>query len=66
MGLQAKPEDGLALRDAMGLFQGALTFLLEPLAVNSVKFTLREEFSSLNPVFAAFTAALKERAEQKT
>ncbi|KAB2904787.1 MAG: SRPBCC domain-containing protein [Anaerolineae bacterium] len=43
----------------MGLFQGARTFLLEPLADNSVKFTLREEFSGL-------MMPLKERAEQKT
>jgi hypothetical protein len=61
----------------MGLFQGARTFLLEPLPNERTRFTLREEFSGLlltlfgrsipdmNPVFAAFNAALKERAERK-
>jgi hypothetical protein len=58
----------------LGLFQGARTFLLEPLG-DRVRFTLREEYGGLllpmigksipdlNPVFAAFVAALKKRAE---
>ena len=58
----------------LGLFQGSRTFLLEPLG-DRVRFTLREEYGGLllpmigksipdlNPVFAAFVAALKQRAE---
>ena len=58
----------------LGLFQGARTFLLEPLG-DRVRFTMREEYGGLllpmigksipdlNPVFAAFCAALKKRAE---
>ena len=58
----------------LGLFQGARTFLLEPLG-DRVRFTLREEYGGLllpmigksipdlNPIFVAFCAALKKRAE---
>lgn len=60
----------------LGLFQGARTFLLEPLGSQRVRFTTREEFSGLllpligrgipemTPVFEAFCNALKKRAEQ--
>jgi hypothetical protein len=59
----------------LGLFQGTRTFLLEPQSDGKVSFTLREEYTGLllpmigkqlpdfNPIFAAFAAALKNRAE---
>ena len=59
----------------LGLFKGARTFLLEPIGGGRVRFSMREEFSGLllpligktipdmNPVFAEFAAALKQRAE---
>ena len=59
----------------LGLFHGARTFMLEPLGGSRVRFTLREEYGGLllgmigksipdlNPVFSAFAAALKRRAE---
>ncbi len=59
----------------LGLFRGARTFELEPLGENLVKFSMREEFSGLllplfpipdlSATFAAFSAALKERAERR-
>ncbi len=59
----------------LGLFKGERTFVLEPLAGNRVKFSMREEFSGpmmvmigntipdLTATFEAFAAALKQRAE---
>ena len=59
----------------LGLFHGSRTFTLEPLSGNRVRFTMREVYGGLmlgmigksipdlNPVFAAFAAALKRRAE---
>jgi hypothetical protein len=71
-----KPSREMTWRSGMplGLFHGARTFLLEPLS-DRVRFTLREEYGGLllpmigksipdlNPIFAAFCAALKKRAE---
>ena len=75
--VEFQPNRKMVWRSGMplGLFQGARTFTLEP-SGNRVKFTLREEFSGLllpmigrsipdlSPVFAAFAAALKQRAER--
>lgn len=76
--VEFQPNRRMVWRSGMplGLFQGARTFTLEPSSSNRVKFTLREEFSGLmlpmigrsipdlSPVFAAFAAALKQRAER--
>ena len=60
----------------MGLFKGERTFTIEPLQDGKVKFSLQEVFTGLllplfggtipdmNPTFAAFATALKERAER--
>ncbi len=60
----------------LGLFQGVRTFTLEPQGQTQTTFSMREEFSGLllpligrsipdmNATFAAFGAALKERAER--
>ena len=62
----------------LGLFGGKRTFTLEPQGNDRTKFYLREEFSGpllalfggsipdMDPVFAEFAAALKQRAEAES
>lgn len=62
-------------RMPLGLFSGVRTFTLEELSAETTRFTLTEEFSGLllplfgggipdmNPIFATFAKALKDRAE---
>jgi hypothetical protein len=75
--VEFEPNRKMVWRSGMplGLFQGARTFMLEPLGTDRVRFSMREEFTGmlspmigksipdLNPTFAAFAAALKKRAE---
>jgi hypothetical protein len=75
--IEFQPNRKMVWRSGMplGLFQGARTFTLEPLSGGQTKFAMREEFSgllepmigksipNLTPVFEAFAAALKQRAE---
>jgi hypothetical protein len=75
--VEFEPNRKMVWRSGMplGLFQGARTFTLESLGDKRVRFSMREEFTGLlspmigksipdlNPTFAAFSAALKKRAE---
>jgi hypothetical protein len=76
--IEFEPNRKMLWRSGMplGLFHGSRTFILEPLKGTRVRFTMREVYGGvmlpmigksipdLNPTFAAFAAALKQRAER--